>query len=508
MGSGLHIAVIADVHYGEDCPESKRRCSIAGILLERAVRRLNGLIRPDVVLVLGDIVDDGGSPNAEDRLQALRAILDKLDAPYLAIPGNHDGDPGQFYKVFARPRTFEDIGGVRFLAFVDRQEPGYNACRSAAGIERIRMARAAYDGPLVALQHVCLFPPERSLAPYNYTNAPDVVSALKEAGVTLSVSGHHHHGAQDCADGNVTFVNAPGLCEPPFPFLEITVDSDKIQTKRHELAMPGALKLIDRHIHTELAYCSENMTVEMSIVLAREFGLAGITFTEHAGQLYFDRKPYWKNAWVQTGVAGAEEAHSRMAAYLGLKRAHEDGFARFGLEVECDAHGKLLLKPVDRRHFDCLMGTIHCLPGLTREAPPQQRDLDDFLFMVDAMGKEGIRILAHPMRIFRRSGWEVPTELFEPTARLLREHGVAAEINFHTNEPPVEFIRCCLNQGVKFSFGSDSHNLAEIGDFTYQIALLREAGFDGDLRDVLVETTDDSAWPVVSLPHGAGDPPA
>ena len=485
--SRVTIGVIADVHYGDDYPDGRRRCSIGNILLERAVRRMNRLIRPDVVLVLGDVIDDGDSPAAEERLHELRNTLDTLEAPYLAIPGNHDGDPELFYRVFPRPQPFEDIAGARFMAFVDQEEPGYNATRSDADIERIRIARADYEGPLIALQHVCLFPPEQSVAPYNYTNATEIIAAMKESGVGLSVSGHHHHGAEDTAENGVTFVNAPGLCEAPFPFLEITVDGEQVETRRHELVMPGELQLVDNHLHTELAYCSQDMTVEKAIALARDFGLAGITFAEHAGQLYFDRKPYWRNVWLEAGIEGAEDAHNRMASYLELKRAHEDGFARFSLEVECDARGRLLVKRDDLRHFDHLVGTIHGLPGLTKEAPPTQGALDDFLFMVDSLGKQGVCVLAHPMRIFRRAGWDMPGELFEPTARLLRKHEVAAEINFHTNEPSVELVRCCLAQGVKFSFGSDSHNLSEIGDFAYHIALLREAGFDGDLADVMIE---------------------
>jgi histidinol phosphatase-like PHP family hydrolase len=267
----------------------------------------------------------------------------------------------------------------------------------------------------------------------------------------------------------------------------MTIDGDKVETKRHELVMPKELQLIDNHIHSELAYCSQDMTVEKTIALAQDFGLAGVTFTEHSGQLYFDRKPYWRNVWMEAGIEGAEEEHNRMSAYLELKQKYESEFARFSLEVECDVRGKLLLKADDRQQFDQLMGTIHCLPGLTKEAPPEQRDSDDFLFLVDAMGKQGIRALAHPLRIFRRAGWDTPTELFDPTAKLLRKHQIAAEINYHTNEPPVDFIRCCLKEGVEFSFGSDAHNLAEIGDFAYHIDLLRRAGFDGDLADVLIK---------------------
>jgi len=227
----------------------------------RTVARLNRLIRPDVTLVLGDLLDDGEGPEAHQRLLELRAVLDALDAPYLAIPGNHDGDEALFYRVFTRPDAFEDISGVRFVSFIDEEKPGYNAKRCDADLERLRTARAGYEGPLVALQHVCLFPPALSVAPYNYTNAPEVISAMKEAGVTLSISGHHHRGAATASDENITFVNAPGLCEAPFPFLVVKIESGRVQTQRHELAMPEKPRLFDNHLHTQMAYRSENMMI-------------------------------------------------------------------------------------------------------------------------------------------------------------------------------------------------------------------------------------------------------
>ncbi len=267
----------------------------------------------------------------------------------------------------------------------------------------------------------------------------------------------------------------------------MTVHHEEDELERIRAGIPADLKLVDNHVHTELAYCSQDMTVEKATARARAVGLAGLTFTEHAGQLYFDRKPYWSAVWLREGLAGAQAEHNRMPEYLDLKRAHEDDFARFSLEVECDRHGELVLKPEDRKQFDWVMGTIHALSGFTQKTPPQQAHLDQFLFLVESMGKAGVRVLAHPMRIFRRAGWEAPAALFGPTAKLLRKYAIAAEINFHTNIEPVAFLRACLDEGVMFSFGSDSHNLAEVGDFGQNIALLREAGYDGPIRDVVLD---------------------
>ena len=86
----------------------------------------------------------------------------------------------------------------------------------------------------------------------------------------------------------------------------------------------------------------------------------------------------------------------------------------------------------------------------------------------------------------------MPTSLFAPTVALLREHGVAAEINFHTNEPPPSFFADCIRAGVRISFGSDAHALYEIGEFHPHLALLADIGFDGDLTDILL--------PRVSIP--------
>jgi len=233
------IAVIADLHYGIASSIPSRRSEIADILLMHAVSHLNRLIHPDITLLLGDVLDDGTSCDAEKNLLHLRAILDELDAPYIAVPGNHDCDADSFYRVFTRPKHVEDICGVRFVPFLDREEPGCNAHRSAKDLARLRTVRNSHPGPIVTLQHVCLFPPGQSAAPYDYTNANEVITAMKKADVLLSLSGHYHRGAEDTRDGNITFVNAPGLCEAPFPFIVVRINEGQMQSQRHELVMPG-----------------------------------------------------------------------------------------------------------------------------------------------------------------------------------------------------------------------------------------------------------------------------
>ena len=68
---------------------------------------------------------------------------------------------------------------------------------------------------------------------------------------------------------------------------------------------------------------------------------------------------------------------------------------------------------------------------------------------------------------------------------LLARYGVAAEVNFHQNQPEHEFLELCLKKGVRLSLGSDSHNLYEVGFFQPHFRFLRELGVAGKLDEVI-----------------------
>jgi calcineurin-like phosphoesterase family protein len=165
----IKLAIVSDLHYGVNSSNPNCRGDIAEILLQRAVFRLNRLVHPDITLVLGDVLDEFISRDTEKKLLHIKSILDKLDSPYIIIPGNHDCDADILYQFFNRQEPIEDICGIRFISFFDKEEPGFNASRSPQDLVRFREARKNYSGPIISLQHVCLFPPGRSEVPYNYT---------------------------------------------------------------------------------------------------------------------------------------------------------------------------------------------------------------------------------------------------------------------------------------------------------------------------------------------------
>ena len=480
------FVVIADPHVSARETEPPRRGDIGALLLQRAVRRVNQLIKPDIVLLVGDLIDDGTAADAVERTEQARAVVEKLECPFLAIPGNHDLDPYSFYTIFRRPADIVDVKGARYMAFVDPEEPNFNARRTPRDLVRMCNGLDAYSGPSVLFQHVPLFPPGTTDCPTNLTNADEVIATMRKYGASLSVGGHWHAGFDVVRHQGMKFLAAPGLCEDPFPFLEVEIDGADVRVTRHELKMPERLGLIDCHLHTQFAYCAEDIVADRIPALAADFGLAGVGIAEHTASLYFSREDCASGACYRDGIARATQANCRVPEFLTAVRARFDR-AHVGLEVDCDFEGRPMVHPTDRDRAGFLVGAIHLLPEQTKSAPDVRRMADEFLAMMQPFVSSGIHVLAHPFRVFHRAEVETPERLFAPTLELLRTHGVAAEVNCHGNAPPQRFFRMCIDAGVKLVLGSDAHSLAQIGELAPALRFLRELGYDGDLADILVD---------------------
>ena len=477
----MRIVAVSDLHLTPTRITADRRGEVADLLLERVVHRLNRWVKPDVVVILGDLVDAGESAEAPALWQRLREVSDRLECPSLVLPGNHDRDPKVFYRYFPDPGPVVEVGAVRFLVFLDPEAPGWNAQRTPADLARMAAARG-HAGPVVMLQHCSLLPEGTSDCPYHYTNAAQILAGMREHGIALAISGHYHPGV-DLVQGEAgSFVVAPALCEPPFAFLEVELDGDRVSVRRHTLRLPEC-GLVDSHVHTPFAYCAEDLDCARAVSLAQEMGLAGLVFAEHSGQLYFDRETYRRGGFLASGIRTRRGRQERMADYLAAAGRHQP--ARVGLEVDCDHQGRPVLRASDRGQVAALVGAIHHLPEVEKPHPDPGRLAEQYLAALARFAGSGIGVLAHPFRVFRRARAQVPEWLLAPTVRLLREHGVAAEINYHKQEPEEGLVRLCLKEGVRLALGSDAHALYEVGELWPHLELLRRLGCEG--AEVLAE---------------------
>jgi len=489
MSACRTIAVIADLHYGLSEPD-KSHGEIGDIVLHRAVAYLNDIVEPDVTLFLGDILGDGDAPPARRERDRLQDILRDLRGPHIIIPGNHDGDIDAFYHTFTRPADIINVAGMRILPFIDEDRPGYCAERPVGELERFRKAREGFDGPIVAVQHVPVFPDGAIDCPFNHLDADAIIQAMTAADVQLCISGHYHPGHPPLQIGPTSIVTAPALHTFPFEIMVIRLDGDRIDIEPHPLAVDPALGLRDYHLHTEFGYCAQDADFVRGVDLGRRFGMVEVGFAEHSGQLYFTAEDYWSGTCHHEGVDGITPYANRMDAYFDGAAAVRGPGARVGLEIDFDFRGRAVLQPRDRARSDYLLGSVHRLAALDHDRWDPADVVEEFLWMVKKIVLQDIDILAHPFRIIKRDSIDLDRSILEHVVDALSWTDTAAEINFHMGGPPAEFVTMCMDRGVKLALGGDAHHLLDIGNFAPHLALLKKAGAPRDLNEVLFKLPD------------------
>ena len=486
----MRIAILTDIHYSsfEQKTCGIRETGAADILFRRAIFRLNRLIKPDLTILAGDLVNRGDASYGEHDMQVLSSQLKLLHSPVIAIPGNHDGAAADFYKYFPQPERIVESCGIRFVVNpADPEEPGYNSRRAPEDIALIKQARQGFDGPIVTLQHTPCFPANTSDCPYNYINSEEINAVEAANGVLLSISGHHHCGFKPYRAANgVTYFAAPALCEPPFTITYVDIDpaAGTMQWHTDDLKMDPRLGLVDTHIHTHLAYCSENLSLAKTVYFAELFGLKSFRLSEHSGHLLC-ADDHSHAAQTQAVELSPEEWRGDLYFEEALRGGIPAG--NIGLEADIRFDGTFLAHPDDLARAGFIIGAIHEMGCLAdKEKLTQEQLCDNFLRHCKQIVDNGCLTLAHPFRIFRRAGLPIPRGAFEPLVKLLKESNTAAEVNFHTNEPPVEFFKLAIAAGVKLTLGSDTHNLYEIGDFALHLDFLKQCGVDTNFEEVLL----------------------
>jgi Icc protein len=232
------IAQLSDVHVGGARHREE--------LLRVAIEEINAA-QPDLVVVAGDLTDDG----YPDQYPLAREALAGIACPEVVyVPGNHDARNVGYLR-------FEDTFGVRdsrrrleagglevALVAVDSSKPDID--EGEIGREHYAWIEEGFAGESDLRMFVChhhLVPvPGTGRERNQVLDAGDVLALLRRCGVDLVLSGHRHvpyvwpiAGMLLVHSGTVSTLRTRGFSHPAYNL--ITVESGRIAV---ELCVPGS----------------------------------------------------------------------------------------------------------------------------------------------------------------------------------------------------------------------------------------------------------------------------
>jgi 3',5'-cyclic AMP phosphodiesterase CpdA len=190
------IAHISDLHFGA---EDKQ-------VVQALIRELND-DQPDLIAISGDLTQGG----RRHEFANARAFINRLDAPVLAVPGNHDLTPYNLVERFVDPYArwrhaispdTEPVwreGRVAVFGLNTAHRAALHWDWSRGRVTRVRLerllARAASLPPdmlrVVVAHHPFVASEERPRAPL-VGRARSTLARFAAAGIGLVLSGHVH----------------------------------------------------------------------------------------------------------------------------------------------------------------------------------------------------------------------------------------------------------------------------------------------------------------------------
>ena len=214
---GFTFAQISDSHIGYSGPAN----GDVRATLEKAVAAVNALQnQPAFVIHTGDVTHLSKAEEFDDA----RAILSKLRAPLITLPGEHDvigaEGPKRFAASFARKDakgrgwSSWDQAGAHFVALIN---VGEGETMGMLGDEQIAwlasdLAARTPDTPIVVFGHVPLF----AAAPewgWTTTDGTKAIALLRRFAAVTVLNGHIHQ-ILEHQDGAIRFATARATAWP------------------------------------------------------------------------------------------------------------------------------------------------------------------------------------------------------------------------------------------------------------------------------------------------------
>jgi len=176
----LTFAHVTDTHVGSQAGASD---------LEKTVEDINHQDSIDFVLLTGDITEFG----SDEELLLARRIIDQLNKPWYALPGNHDSKWSEsgnnsFVSIFGAEEFGFEKNGYLFVGTASgpnmRMAPGLVPREQIVFLDSMLSHRSNPHLPVIFVNH---YPLDESLS-----NWYDLVERLKTTNIKATLLGHGH----------------------------------------------------------------------------------------------------------------------------------------------------------------------------------------------------------------------------------------------------------------------------------------------------------------------------
>jgi 3',5'-cyclic-AMP phosphodiesterase len=160
----LTIGLISDLHYGPAASyggKLRKLTDQADRLTAAFVRRMNDEIRPDMVVNLGDDIEDESLEADRERYQACQSRLRELSAELVNVAGNHDTinlTPGDLLRAWGTDPSGElyrsfDRRGIHFVVLHTRERHDVDISVGEEQLAWLGADLAEHAGPAIVLMH-------------------------------------------------------------------------------------------------------------------------------------------------------------------------------------------------------------------------------------------------------------------------------------------------------------------------------------------------------------------
>jgi 3',5'-cyclic AMP phosphodiesterase CpdA len=161
----LVLALISDIHFGPEARfggKLRKLTSQAPALAQAFVERMNREVKPDVIVNLGDDIEDESREADSARYRACIDVLKGAHAELVHVAGNHDLihlTPSDLLEAWGRADQSElyssfDRGGVHVVVLHTRERKDLDVSVGPAQLEWLAAdLKAAAGSPVIVLMH-------------------------------------------------------------------------------------------------------------------------------------------------------------------------------------------------------------------------------------------------------------------------------------------------------------------------------------------------------------------